>query len=227
MQKIAIIDNGIDAKKIVMDNKMQTINFVSQTSPGSHGTICALIIKQYLPEVQFVDLKVLHGNEGNADRLFDALQWCLYNDVTIINISCGTEQLKQKIRIRQLINRLVKKGIVVIAAGSNSGLKSYPADLRGVIGVKTKPWLFVKDFYTINNNCFEKGINIIASSQHDCFLLDKYTPLCNSYAAPCITACVAKYLDEYDRNSSISRYEYINMRLQQDSIRPYREISTS
>jgi hypothetical protein len=183
--------------------------------------MCAAIINQYTPNSQLYDLKVLHGNTGKVNNLIDALNWCIYNQIDIINMSCGTEDWLESIKIRCTIKKLVSRKIFLIAAGSNSPSKSYPAEIQGVIGVKTKPWLYDKRFYTIGGDCFDRGINIIASSRHICGSHKEYTPMCNSYAAPCITSWVARYLNEYHRESAISMFEYVNKRLQSDSNKLY------
>lgn len=203
--KIAIIDSGINrklAEKInCIDERIVDENNACREDDSEalatdylHGTICSLIIQKYCPECVFSSIRILdqHG-KGDIEKIEPALEWCIQNDIKIVNLSLGTTHFKEKEKLKQLINKYVYQGLIIVAAVSNIGYFTFPASFTNVIGVATveSPLLYMNDFIHL-------GIDTVAPSVHTIKLGDKEhkTSLSNSYAAPYVSALAAQKIME-------------------------------
>jgi hypothetical protein len=209
---IAIIDDGIVQSKYDIGELEYNIHITAELdiceegagNSGllqSHGTICAAIIKKYSPEAVLSSIKILSSESmvGKKEQLVKALEWCVENDVKLINLSLGTIDFKDFYTVRDAVDNAFKAGIIIIAACSNRDIYTCPASLPNVIGVKCDNSGLLGEGGFIYNCFSPDGIEIIASSRHN--LITKSgdtitTSLCNSYAAPRITALVHDILQE-------------------------------
>lgn len=202
-----IIDDGVNEEYIGISTLVHNLQVLDSleiiqrknynNAVYSHGSICAAIIKKYVPDCDIGSIKILDSDMhiGQSDQLILALEWCLQLDVSIINMSLGSIYFRDHERIRDLIARLIQKGSIIIAACHNMNLYSVPACLSGVIGVRT----FDKysDLQYSFNEMFLDQADFIASSRHMIRYQDKQimlTPYANSYAAPMITGMVHNIL---------------------------------
>lgn len=84
-------------------------------------------------------VKVLDGNnETTVSRLIAGIQWCINNDINIINMSMGTPHYSSA--LEEIMKKAEKKGILMIASVGNTGdteenQVEYPAAFKEVIGV--------------------------------------------------------------------------------------------
>lgn len=89
--------------------------------------------------VGLYSVKVLDGNnETTVSRLIAGIQWCIENDIDIINMSMGTTYYSKA--LENVIKRAEKKGMLMVASVGNSGDTAenqveYPAAFDEVIGV--------------------------------------------------------------------------------------------
>lgn len=146
---IVIIDTGIDETKsdlklfitkktgyrindegyIIEDKNMQNINI--------HGTLIALIIRQFCKNIDIININILNENLNTDMRvLLVALEKALLFRPNIIHLSLGTKRLIHSFSLRKIIDKAKKNNIIIVAAANNDRSKSYPAYQRGVIGVK-------------------------------------------------------------------------------------------
>lgn len=182
---IAIIDGSIHnifdvelyRKKILKDNILKN---------DIHATTCYLILKKYAKNFRCSNVCLLGSNNGkDIFNLYNALNWCFKNNILLVNLSFGTTHFKDFPHIQKTINYFANKGMIFVCATSNDGMKTYPASLSSVIGVKTsncKTLLPIFDIYL--------GIDFIAPSTHEVDVFgDCITTIySNSYAAPYVTA---------------------------------------
>lgn len=202
---IALIDSSIcfDCDNNFGVNMVQMDGVTTPKSATiSHGTICLNIIKKYVKkfglDVLITCIPILDNDcMGDVDNLLSAIDWCKMNNVDIINLSLGTRNYNEFARITAQINDAYYKfGIIFVCAASNSGRLSFPSYLTNTIGVNTKEGLAEGEVWLAHHN--ELGINITAYSEHTIRLNEIIikTRANNSYAAPFVTAVVAKYLDK-------------------------------
>lgn len=202
--KIAVIDNGIDntliafglenkvyvdsVSKCVMDDKdMSSVNF-------AHGTLCAYIIKKNVVNSELYSVRILDENgKGLINSISPALEWCYQNGIRLVNLSLGTTHFHDKNKVREIINRYAYKGMILVAATSNSGYTTYPASFSNVISVEVG-----EDFCFAEYAQKEKGIDFSAPVKQEHFFgkTSIGTPRSNSYATPYVTAMIANILQE-------------------------------
>lgn len=199
--KIAIIDNGINRELVkkeklrdefVVDanNDCKEEHLEIQITDFMHGTICALIIEKYCPECVFSSIRILdQAGKGGIEKIEPALEWCCKNNIKIVNLSLGTTHFREKGKLNKLINKYTYKGLIIVAAVSNIGYFTSPASFTNVIGVSNveSPLPYSKDYIHL-------GLDTVVISEHMIMLGDKEhkTSPSNSYAAPYVTALVAK-----------------------------------
>lgn len=202
--KIAVIDNGIDnalitfdlENKVYVDSVSECViddNNISDTV-FPHGTICAYIIKNNAENSKLYSVRILDENgKGLVRSLSPALEWCYQNSIRLVNLSLGTAHFRDKAKIRECINHYVHKGMIIVAATSNSGYMTYPASFSNVIGVEAG-----EDFCFAELSQKQKGVDFIAPVKLE-HMIEKVPlgiPRSNSYAAPYVTAMIANILQE-------------------------------
>ncbi len=208
---IAVIDNGIDEGLYNLGQPLHRVkispelnisndtddNFVQEL----HGTNVAAIIKKYYSDAVLSDIRVLGDTgKGNVQQFLKAVMWCVENNIKLLNLSLGTIDYTSFEQIRKIINYAYKKGVIIVAACSNKMIKTYPASLLNVIGVKSDRKGILKEGQYIFNHYPLDGIEISACGRHKLKAFDgaetEVFPA-NSYAAPLITAEVGKLMEKY------------------------------
>jgi subtilisin family serine protease len=145
---VAVIDDGINEKLYNTGCLLHNIEITNELeiweradydpySP-SHGTTCAAIIRRYSPDTVLSSIKILSdiSQHGMREQLLKALDWCIANNVRLVNLSLGTIDYRDFDAIRAAINNAYKKGVLIIAACNNKNVFTYPAALSNVLGVK-------------------------------------------------------------------------------------------
>lgn len=208
---IALIDDGVEINSLTkeyvcefLEIKDVSAGFEKQTAninSHSHGTICASIIRKMAKSAKLYSLKILDTNSLSAstDKLVRAFEWCLKNDIHIINLSLGTVNSRDFNTIQKWVRTLVKSGKIIVAAVNNKNTYTLPASLPEVIGVSSEESLsgfkFVKESII--------GVDILAGSKHPVKLNSEEsitTPFCNSYAAPAVSGRICDLMNK-DCNS--------------------------
>lgn len=171
--KIGLIDSGVDRnhedlKNIVIEGFNFIDNSKDTTDHFGHGTRVAGIIGAeknnkigiagVASGVQIVPLKVMdHRGKANIKNIIKALEWCMNNDIDIINLSLGyykdclnilTNKNSQDYFIEEeIVSELIKKSVPIISAVGNGYGKEtqYPAAYSSVIsvascGIKLSPF---------------------------------------------------------------------------------------
>jgi hypothetical protein len=127
--------------------------------------------------------------------LCNAIVWCTEHEVDIISISIG---VKDFITAHILIETVIKrKNIIIVAAGANDDVVTYPACLPSVIGVKASKEVFSHgciyqdpvDGIDIQINMQEPKV-LKTLAQEFCHSI----PMTNSLVAPYVTAHIAELL---------------------------------
>lgn len=204
---IAVIDDGINEKLYSMGSLKFNIEILPDLTiikrkdydpflPG-HGTSCAAIIKKYAEDALIGSIKILNdkSKRGVRHQLIKALQWCTDNGVKLINLSLGTIDFRDFTEIKNCVDYVTGRGLIIIAACNNKNVYTVPACLTNVIGVKCKR-LFTDNQYIFYPYSFS-GIDIAAGGRHfltDVFGNGRYTDPSNSFAAPLITAMVYRIM---------------------------------
>ena len=211
MINVAFIDDGIIPAYVQGGRVSKRVDFLEPDVPSksntdfvNHGTICSLVFDKYLVHKthNIIDIRVAHPNStSNLTNFINAIQWCVQNNVDIINISLGTINQFAFSEIKQSIGEAIKNGIIIIAAMDNRGIYTLPACLYGVIGVKSST-IYKNGKFKFRWYPFD-GIEIMTSGQQTIEVGEKSftTKNQNSFSAPVITAYVADILYSYGRKS--------------------------
>ena len=146
--KIAVIDSGIDTH-----NDLNTVKWVdfSDTVLGykpidnsGHGTSVAGVIAARIngfgmegiaSEAELYSLKILNeDNTASTSTVVKAIEWCIENDIDIINMSFGMDHFSSI--MADEISKAYDAGILMIsAAGNNVDKIQYHANYPEVISV--------------------------------------------------------------------------------------------
>lgn len=229
MIKVAVIDDGIKlgsygitqlSHNIIIKPNLLCEEIVNcNLYKNSHGTICAGIIKKYYPDAIFSSVKILNdkSHKCNTKQLVKAIEWCLENNIQVVNISLGTINYRDFDILNNIINKAYSEGLIIVAAYNNLDIFTCPASYSNVIGVKSCSSGYLKEGKYIFNLYPIDGIEITSCSEHKLFediSTTKITNCCNSYAAPMITAKVCEILSEYQYIT----FEKVKQKLYEGSI---------
>lgn len=198
---VAIIDSGIDTTKsdlktyvsastgyivnndgfIIEDNHIEVKN--------EHGTAIAMVIRAICNNVELKSINILNENLTTDNRiLMYSIKKATLLEPDIIHMSLGTTGLKNSLFLRPLIQQARKKNILIVAACSNNGKRSYPAQFKKVIGVKGYNNRNLHDY------CYYKGLfyaPIHMKSIRGVECLENKSIVGNSIAAAYITGYLA------------------------------------
>lgn len=195
--QIAIIDDGISVSTI--PDLCFNLDFTGAAAPkpvsaDSHGSTCAAIIRHYSADAIIGSIKVLDNQtmKGSLEAVICAVEWCIKSKVRIIHMSIGSVTPSDFLPLTKIIDRAFESGAIIISACKNGANFACPASLPTVIGVKTDKLLEGNQFSV--NAAPTGGIDFLASSRHSIDTIDEETQICNSYAAPVITARVYSML---------------------------------
>lgn len=170
---IAVIDTGIklehhdfkdlncesyyynsSCKKILKSKKMGEDNF-------GHGTACSWIIHRKLSKCKIISIKALDENGvGSAEAILSSLDWCIENNIKIINLSLGTYDISFIPKFEEIGKKAKEKNVLIFAsAGTNANISSIPARLNNYICVDTNNSLGKYDYYfdTSSKKIYAKG----------------------------------------------------------------------
>lgn len=156
-ERVAVLDTGIDINHNDLSGQVNGFSFIKDDSDfsdfSSHGTFCAgeIVAKENLqgvigiaPEATCFCGKVLYGNNRDnriynfEQSLSQAILAAPKEGCGVISMSLGTSY--KSLMIENAINEVVSKGVIVIAALGNDGMKgtlykSYPAYYENCIAV--------------------------------------------------------------------------------------------
>lgn len=208
IQRIALLDtlvdsNIVNAEKIVILSDKETLrdglHNKEKTKNPSHGTLCAKIIEKYVSDAELTCIKVLEDDRsGSISELEKALDWCFREGIFIVNLSLGSVNPFNRSELLSTVNYYANRGMIIIAATSNSGLLTYPSSFSNVIGVASNEVMIHKHLDSIN-----LGIDIQDNAEHVIEIRDEYTttPKSNSYATPYVSTIVARIMESVDDQS--------------------------
>lgn len=101
-----------------------------------HGTAVMAAIQQGAPAADFFAVKVFHDAlQTRAVALVRAIDWCLSQNIDVINLSLGTVNPSYIEAFADAVERCVQRGTVIVAAREANGTPCYPGSLPGVISV--------------------------------------------------------------------------------------------
>ena len=202
MVKVAIIDNGINSERFDVENDIEITSELKIRNVDknvitmfTHGTMCAYVIKKYYDDVVFSSIKIFdENNKTSIKQVVKAIEWCIYNDIKVINMSIGTSNYKRVQELNGIVQKAKEKGCIIIAACCCENIVTYPASFKSVIGVKAS--ILLREGEYIYDIAALDGIEITACSKHKLPYKKLKNSCENYYATPMITANVCEIVSK-------------------------------
>lgn len=178
--RVAIIDSGCDITHPALqhitigrdytnlDPKSHQPNPTTwSTDVISHGTHCAGVIagngadghiRGFAPKAEVHILKVFPG--GAFNNLIAAINYCMDNDVHVVNCSLGSDVDSQL--VAQAIDRARQAGVALfVAAGNSADAVQFPARVPGVLCVSALGQAGNVPDYTYHARTVPAGVTIV------------------------------------------------------------------
>ena len=141
--RIGMIDTGVNAAHPHVGNIAGgvTIRPDGDAMPCyedrlGHGTAIAALLHQQAPEAQLIAVKVFDRTLAtNRDSVIRAIDWCLQNEIDIINLSLGTANPAHRVQFEDAVHRIRAFGKAIVSAHDVNGALALPGCLPGVIAV--------------------------------------------------------------------------------------------
>lgn len=115
---IAVIDTGSNG------DVSESVSIIgdSISDDNGHGTRVIETIKSVYPEAKIISIKAL-GSDGKCDvaTLYAAISYAIERKVSIINLSVSSVGVAESDTIREVVDRAVDNGIIVVGAAGNNG----------------------------------------------------------------------------------------------------------
>lgn len=212
MVNLAIIDDGINDSKfnvgvigenIVVDDKGNVFRNVKDikniVDEESHGSVCAAILNQYNEHIRIINIVLLRGTQSSyisIETLMKALELCLELQIEILHLSLCTDEYSYFFPLLDIINKIYKKGVVIVAAVGVEEQIAIPAYYSNVIGVMYSPFVRGSKHRIVTGTI--AGINVIADNQE--WIVKKDGEIIrvggqSSYVVPYICAKIAHDLN--------------------------------
>jgi subtilisin family serine protease len=147
---IAIVDSGINKNDprlagVEIEGWSIQLGAMGHAMLGSefhdehgHGTEMAVAVHRLAPDAKLLAVKIMGDRLRTSAELMGAgIETSARNGVEIINLSMGTPNMGQALRLRECCANAVETGSVVLASAHPKGDRAYPADLPETVGVSS------------------------------------------------------------------------------------------
>ncbi|MCP3794900.1 S8 family serine peptidase [Paenibacillus sp. S33] len=222
--KIVVLDSGIDIDKGgLVEHVKESIRFSLDRNGtvleknefsynNDHGTAVAMAIKHITPNIEFISMNILNEELRSDGRLLlYAFKRAIEYNPDIVHMSLGTKSLRYAKPLKRLSCEAQDHKIFVVAAANNDKVRSLPARLANVIGVKSTSNLDPENycytnkyFYACDNVNNVKKIDEIPNYKH---------LIGSSIAAAFISGHIARLISKID-----FRYDEINSLLKRGTL---------
>ena len=158
--KVGIIDSGVNPAHPHVGGVAGGARISSgEANPSNdyldyigHGTAVAGAIREKAADAQLYAVKVFdRALTTNIDAIVKAIEWCIENDISVINLSLGTVNPEHRAILERVVACAAEKGTVLVAAREMSNKPSLPGCLQSVIGVVVD-WKCARDRYTVSGS---------------------------------------------------------------------------
>jgi len=158
--RVAIVDSGVHAAHphvgrvaggIAIDQDgHEHDDYVDRLG---HGTAVAAAIREKAPDADLYAIRVFQDAlSTNITTLVQAIEWAVRSGAHIVNLSLGTTRPAHEAVLRDAVAHAVARGVAVVAAREDEGVRWLPGSLPGVVPVLLD-WTCPRDQYRV------EGIN--------------------------------------------------------------------
>jgi len=151
--RIAVIDSGVNPRHPHISSLAGGISIGAEASyldTLGHGTAVMAAIQEKAPDAEYFAVKLFHAElRASTDDLLRALDWAVENRMDLANLSLGTRNAR---RVREF-EKVVERGLKIVAAQNADGEACYPGSLAGVVGVGLD-WDCPRDEYRLKDGVY-------------------------------------------------------------------------
>jgi subtilisin family serine protease len=140
--RIGIIDSGVHSAHPHIGNVAGGVTIgpdaleMSYVDRLGHGTAIAALIHARAPHAELFAVKIFqHALTANLRIVLAAIDWCLENEIDLINLSLGTPNASYKAAFEAAVARVGAAGKGIVSAFEVNGVPALPGCLLGVVGV--------------------------------------------------------------------------------------------
>ncbi len=224
--KIAIIDSGINKDHEDLQHiKFTEFNVLDKETAiideFGHGTAIAGIIAAENNEfgvvglslnVEIYDVKILNENgKGEIEHLIEAIDWCIEQNVEIINLSFGFQTESKP--LKEAIDRAISEGIIIVASvGNTFGMRGdYPAIYEDVISITSVDEDLNRSSFASKHDIdyAMPGENIYTTNKDGSYSFFNGTSFATAHATGIISILLEYYeqeQSEFKKNTSFEDY---------------------
>lgn len=140
--RIGIIDSGVHAAHPHIGNIAGGVTIDPHSLEASyvdhlgHGTAIAALIHARAPHARLFAVKIFqHALSTSLPIVLSAIDWCLQNEMDLINLSLGTSNSEHKTAFEKAVEQVRTSGKAIVSAFEMNGAPALPGCLPGVVGV--------------------------------------------------------------------------------------------
>jgi subtilisin family serine protease len=139
--RIGVIDSGVHLAHPHVGNIAGGVTIANATQDRSsyvdhlgHGTAVAALIHYRAPQADLFTVKIFHhALVANVADVLAAIDWCLQNEMHLINLSLGTTNCDHRRAFEQAIARTAAAGTGIVSAFEMDAMPALPGSLPGVV----------------------------------------------------------------------------------------------
>lgn len=152
---------------------------------------------KFIRQLKDKEIPVFFEKE-NINTLIEAINWCIENEIEIINLSFGFRSENKQ--LKKTINSALQKGIIIVASiGNTYGMRGdYPAIYEGVYSVASINKDLQRSSFSAKRNIdfVMPGENIISTDQEGKYSTFSGTSFSTAYATGLISILYLEYNNE-------------------------------
>ena len=122
--RVAVIDSGVHASHPHINGVAGGVAFnadgheeADYTDRLGHGTAVMAVIRERAPNAEIFAVKIFHDRLATRiEALLAALDWCVRNQVQVVNLSLGTNNASHEPALCAAVGRLQAGGVTLVAA---------------------------------------------------------------------------------------------------------------
>jgi subtilisin family serine protease len=142
--RVAVIDSGVFADHPHVGGVAGGVAFDEEGQQHDdyldrlgHGTAVTAAIKEKAPDAELYAVKVFDRVLGTSiTNLIAAIDWAAESGMHIANLSLGTARIEHESALRDAVDRAADRGLVIVAARDDQGVRWLPGSLPRVLPVQ-------------------------------------------------------------------------------------------
>jgi len=156
--RIAVIDSGIHASHPHINGIAGGAAFDAEGVEHSdfadrlgHGTAVAAAIRDQAPEADLYAVRIFDRQlSSNIGVLVKAIEWAARSGMHLANLSLGSPKAEHEPVLRAAVDAAARRGLIVVAARDDEGIRYFPGSLPGVVPVQVDWTLSRKEFRVVD-----------------------------------------------------------------------------